>query len=74
MPAHFDLATPEDDGALRALLRRLPMPGAVRLTYEREPSYVAADAALGEHVQTLVAREHPDGPPVAFASRSTRTV
>lgn len=74
MPAHFSLATPDDDPVLRSLLRVLPMPGAVRLTYEREPSFFAADPALGEHVQTLVARERDGGPPVAVVSRATRTV
>lgn len=71
---HFSLATPNDDPALRALLRRVEMLGSLRLSYEREPSYFGADPPLGETVQTLVAREHPGGPAIATASRATRTV
>ena len=70
----FDLATPDDDAALRALLREIALPGAVRLSAEHEPGTFAADAASGETVQTLVARPHPGGPAVALASRTVRTV
>ena len=70
----MDRATPADDAALRALLRQIPVPGAVVSTSEREPSFFAADAVLGEDVVTLVARERPGGPPVGFGSRAVRTV
>ena len=70
----FDLAGPADDAGLRALLREVLLEGAVRVTAEREPSFFAADAALGDDVQTIVAREKADGPPVGFGSRATRTV
>ena len=50
------------------------MPGAVTVTYEREPCFFGLDAVLGERAQTLVARPEAGGPPVALASRATRTV
>ncbi len=73
-PARFDLATPADDAALRALLRAMPVPGAVTLAATREPDFFAADAALGERVDTLVARERPGAEPVAVLQRAVRTV
>ena len=41
-PARFDLATPADDAALRALLRAMPVPGTVTLAATREPAFFAA--------------------------------
>ena len=73
-PARFDLATPADDAALRALLRAMPVPGTVTLAATREPAFFAADAALGERVETLVARERPGAEPVAVVQRAVRTV
>ncbi|HEX9950527.1 MAG TPA: hypothetical protein VGB53_02070 [Rubricoccaceae bacterium] len=70
----FEPATGPDDAALRALVRATPMPGAVSLVQTREPSFFAADAALGEHVETLVARESPGGPPLALLQRAERPV
>ena len=70
----FEPATGADDAALRALVRATPMPGAVSLVQTREPSFFAADAALGEHVETLVARESPGGPPLALLQRAERPV
>lgn len=74
MPATFDLATAGDDAALRAMLRAMPVPGTVALATAREPAFHDADAALGERVETLVAREQPGWPPVAVLQRAVRTV
>src|SRR4051794_19024058 len=35
--ARFDVATPADDAEIRRVLRENPMPGAIRLSLEREP-------------------------------------
>ncbi|MFN3596235.1 MAG: hypothetical protein ACK41D_03080 [Rubricoccaceae bacterium] len=75
MPAVlFEPARPEDDAALRALLAATPLPGAITLGLTREPSFFAADAVLGERVETLVARPEPGAAPVALAQRAVRTV
>src|SRR5437867_1123160 len=68
----FDLATPDDDAGLRALLRDNPMPGAISLTFEREPCYFRAANIEGDFHQTLVARAKGDGPIVGMVSRSAR--
>ena len=67
----FDLATPADDAALRALLRETPMGGAIRISTEREPNFFAAGEVEGPEHQTLVARR-PDGGICALATRSVR--
>jgi len=51
----IDDARPSDDAALRALLR-VPVPGEVALSFEREPSYFGAGTGLDERCETLVAR------------------
>ncbi|MDT8389974.1 MAG: hypothetical protein RRC34_05635 [Lentisphaeria bacterium] len=48
------LATDQDDPALRTLARSMPMPGWVRLVYEREPSFFADSAASGGQTQIIV--------------------
>ncbi len=73
-PGLVDLASPADDPALRALLREVPVPGAVRLSYEREPWFFDADAALGDRVVTLAGRLAPGAEPVAVVSRASRVV
>ncbi len=73
-PGLVDLATPGDDPALRALLREVPVPGGVRLSYEREPSFVGADVAIGDRVATLAGRLAPGAEPVAVVSRARRAV
>lgn len=68
----FNLATPEDDAALRRLLRENPVPGQQTLTYEREPNYFIGSSILGPVSQTLVARHTPSGQVVGVATRSVR--
>lgn len=67
----FSLARRDDDAAIRALLANNPMPGRIRVRYEREPDYFAGCAAMGE-TQVVVARA--DGQLVAVACRATRPV
>lgn len=47
---------PEDDAALRALLRASVVPGAVRVAFTREPRYAAGEGLAGGHDHTVVAR------------------
>ena len=72
MPAYvLDLAAPADDAALRRLLRDNPVPGAVTLSYEREPNYFLGTTIMGD-CQTLVAREESTGDVVGVATRALR--
>ena len=59
--ATLRLATPADDPALRHLLRENPIPGAISLSYEREPDYFRAAAADGILSQTIVGIENETG-------------
>ncbi|HSP99149.1 MAG TPA: hypothetical protein VL049_18155, partial [Candidatus Dormibacteraeota bacterium] len=51
------LAGTEDDEELRALLRRSPTPGAVRVAFTREPRYSAAEGLAGATDYTVVHRD-----------------
>lgn len=55
------LATPTDDQALRRLLRENPIPGAISLSYEREPDYFIAAATEGMLSQTIIGIENETG-------------
>jgi predicted N-acetyltransferase YhbS len=50
----FGLATPSDDAGIRRLLATNPMPGRIRVRFEREPSYFAGCAPATD---VLVARD-----------------
>lgn len=63
--------TPEDDVAVRALLREQPLGGAVRLSLEREPDTALAAAAEGDRRTLLVARGE-DGAVLACGQRTVR--
>jgi hypothetical protein len=65
----FDLALTEDDPAIRRLLRRTPIPGAIKLSLEREPSAYAANAVASEHTQILVGRADENGDVMAMGIR-----
>lgn len=71
-------AGPEDEAELRALLRARPMPGWVKISFEREPDYFAAAPIEGERNRVLLARED-SGPDtaaalVAICARTVRRV
>lgn len=53
--ARFRLATPDDDDAIRRLLRDNPTPGAVALSFEREPSYFRSAGLAGADDRTILA-------------------
>ena len=50
----FSLATPSDDEGIRRLLATNPMPGRIRIRFEREPSYFAG---CGPDTDVLIARD-----------------
>jgi hypothetical protein len=72
MQLRVDLASPADDAAIRGLLRRQPMPGAVSLTYEREPDFSLGCSVTGDDFQVVVARNSSDNEIIGVACRSTR--
>ena len=72
MQLRVDLATPADDAAIRGLLRRQPMPGAIRLGYEREPDFSLGCCVTGDDFQVVVARNAGEGEIVGVACRSAR--
>ena len=53
----FSLATRDDDAGIRRLLATSPMPGRIRVRFEREPDYFAGCDAMGSFTQVLVARD-----------------
>ncbi|HET8772786.1 MAG TPA: GNAT family N-acetyltransferase [Thermoanaerobaculia bacterium] len=61
------LATQDDDAGIRRLLASTPMPGRIRVRFEREPSYFAGCAP---DTQVLVARD--GGRVVGVACRTIR--
>lgn len=68
----FELARPDDDAAIRRLLRDNPVPGQLELTYEREPNYFLGCSIMGHTCQTLVARQQESGDVVGLATRAVR--
>lgn len=68
----FELAAEADDAGLRRLLRENPLPGAISLSFEREPNYFHAASIEGPFHQTLVARETDTGEIIGVGNRSVR--
>lgn len=68
----FDLATPEDDLALRQLLQSIRMDGVICVSFRREPNYFAAHHCEGDFVQVITARDRTSGQIVGMGSRSVR--
>ena len=74
MPSRYliEPATPEDDGALRALLRSAFMDGPIRLSLQREPDFFVG-AEIGNLATTvIVARDTSTGAVVSTAGRAIR--
>jgi hypothetical protein len=67
-----ELATEADDAALRALLAGMPMPGAVRVAFGREPSYFGALGVVGRRHLVVVARDPATGALAGFGVASVR--
>jgi hypothetical protein len=64
----YGFATEADDAGLRALLRETPVGGAIRLSFEREPSFFDSVRREGIRHYTVCARNA--GKIVAMASRT----
>jgi hypothetical protein len=66
----INLASPEDDAALRGLLESTPMSGDIGLAFARQPSYFAATAIDGHHVHVVKVQDKSTGRIVGMGSRS----
>jgi len=71
-PAVFSQATAADDEEIRALLRAVPMHGALQIGFSREPSYFACHAPAGIAEQSLLGRR--DGRLISVGAWSVRDV
>jgi len=65
-------AAEADDAGLRRLLRETPMPGPIRISLEREPSYFGACRAEGGRYYTVCARDPETGRIVGMGCRTVR--
>jgi hypothetical protein len=78
MPAQrrfsFHLAEEHEDEELRALLRQIAMPGAITLSFQREPSFIQAEQAGNITSQIIVCKDQQRGQIVGMGSRSIRLV
>lgn len=70
----FELARPNDDAAVRALLREQAMGGAVRVSLQREPDARLAAGIEGDRHYMIVARDRATDRVVALCSRAVRDV
>lgn len=68
-----EVATPADDEQIRRLLRETPMPGAVALTLEREPSFFRSAPIEGYRHESIIGRDRVTRRVVGLASRAVRT-
>jgi hypothetical protein len=64
------LASPVDDADLRQILAATPMPGSIRVSFRREPSYFAGAGVDGRFRQVVAARDLDSGRLIAFGCRS----
>jgi hypothetical protein len=66
----IELAAPDDDAALRAVLAQTPMEGRVSVAFGREPSFFAAAAVEGSFHQVVLGRDRINRNVVGFGVRS----
>lgn len=66
----IELATRADDDELRALLQRSPIPGAISVTFEREPSFFDSCRIRGDFFQVGVGRDRRTGKIIGLGTRS----
>jgi hypothetical protein len=66
----IELAAPDDDAALRAVLAQTPMEGRVSVAFRREPSFFAAAAVEGRFHQVVLGRDRVNQNVVGFGVRS----
>ncbi|MAI73144.1 MAG: hypothetical protein CMM01_19860 [Rhodopirellula sp.] len=69
----FEIAETTDDPGLRALLRKTPTDGHIRLSFCREPNFFDASVVEGSQHETIVCRDmNYQGRIVGMGSRSSR--
>ncbi len=66
----IELATQNDDAALRGVLAQTPMEGRISVAFSREPSFFDAAAVEGRFHQVVLGREQNGGHVVGFGVRS----
>ena len=74
MRFEFDLATPNDDKALRRLLKETPMEGPVKVSFGRDPDFFQALEAEALFYQVCVARDAASREMAGFGCRSVKAV
>jgi hypothetical protein len=67
-----ELATAADDPAIRRLLATNPVPGQIKVTYERDPDYFLGCGTMGHFCQVIVGRHQPTGLLAGILCRATR--
>jgi radical SAM superfamily enzyme YgiQ (UPF0313 family) len=67
------IAEPADDAGIRLLLRQTPMPGPIRLTYLREPSFLQALSIEGHFNQALIGIDRSTNQVIGVGCRSIKT-
>jgi hypothetical protein len=65
-------ARPDDDAGIRALLQKSAMPGDIRISMTREPSFFASTSVEGRNVRVAVAETSQSSPPVGLILRSEK--
>lgn len=70
----FELAQQQDNKELIQLMANMPMPGAVRVTYRRDPDFFRALRVEGRFTQTLVGRDTQTGQIAGMGTRSIKPV
>jgi hypothetical protein len=66
----IELASPCDDAEIRALLRRIVIPGAIQVTFEREPGFFDSCALHGGLCQVVIGRDLVSGQIIGMGTRS----
>ena len=70
----FELANTSHDGALRAVVREVSMPGEISISLCREPSFFLAERLGNVKSQTIICKDGLSGNVVGIGGRSTRTL
>lgn len=65
---------PEDDPGIRRVLAGTPMPGPLRISYRRDPSFFSALKVEGNHSDVVVGLDEGKDRLAGFASRSIKEV
>ena len=66
----FSLATPDDDDALRRLLRENVMEGGISVSFRREPSYFLTSSIQGDQAEIYKGCNVETGEIAVLGSRS----